>query len=122
MNFYRYEIVEYATIGHDGDFVSSPIPNPSVVLREFNLYKETPKGYWIGYGSMDSDSLRSQARWVSKTSRKRYAYPTKEGALQGFISRTKRRESILERQAWSCRIALSSAENMLKELQNGITV
>ena len=38
--FYRYESVQYASLGFDGDFVSSAIPNPKLVLREFNIYKE----------------------------------------------------------------------------------
>lgn len=48
MKFYRYEAVQYATIDHDGEYVSSPFPNPKLELRTYDLIKETPKGYWIG--------------------------------------------------------------------------
>ena len=52
MKFYRYEIVEYAEHDIDGELVSPLIPNPKLELREYDLFKETPKGYWIGYGSL----------------------------------------------------------------------
>ena len=41
---------------------------------EFEIYKETPKGCWIHGGT----------RWVSNTSRKRYAHRTLEDALEAY--------------------------------------
>ena len=52
MKFYRYEIVVYAVMGDDGDYTDSHLPNPKLELRTYDLFKETPKGYWIGYGSL----------------------------------------------------------------------
>ena len=112
MQFYRYEAVQYATTDHDGEYMSPLFPNPKVELRTFNLHKETPKGYWIGYGHMYPGFLKSQARWVSKTSRKRYAYPTKEEALKNFIARNERRVKILSWQIESCKAALQVAKNI----------
>ena len=91
MKFYRYQGVQYATLSYDGDFVSSSIPNPKLELYEYDLFKETLKGYWIGYGSIVPGNLRSEAIWVSKTAKKRFAYPSKQEALIGFIKRTERR-------------------------------
>ena len=111
-NFYRYEAVEYASLGIDGDYESSKIPNPKVELKTYNLFKETPKGYWIGYGSLGNRKLRGHGHWVSKTSKKRFAYPTKKEALENFIKRNEWRVMILKRQIWSCDLAIMRAKSM----------
>jgi hypothetical protein len=115
MKFYRYDIVEYAVWDHDGEFTSPRYPNPSVELREYNLFKETPQGYWIGYGELNG--IYGKAKWISKTSRKRFAYPTKEEALTNFIKRNQRRVRILKWQIDSCSIAVNIATEMLKKEQ-----
>jgi len=106
MEFYRYEIIEYAVHDFDNELISSKFPNPKLVLSTYDLLKETPKGYWIGYSYSKI--------WISKTSKKRFAYPTKNEALTNFIKRTERRLNILEHQIISCKIGLSLA----KEKQN----
>ncbi len=108
--FYRYDAVEYASLGRDGDYEPSKIPNPKIELSEFSLVKETPKGYWICYGKQGGTTIFK--RWVSKTSKKRYAYPTKQEALQSFIKRNQRRIGILKWQLESCRISVSIALSM----------
>ena len=112
-SFYRYEAVQYASLGIDGEYENPKIPNPKVVLREYNLWKETLKGYWIGYGDLGEDKLRSNGRWVSKTSKRRFAYPTKKEALENFIKRNERRIKILKYQVWSCELAVMTAKSML---------
>jgi len=112
MKFYRYEIVEYAVMDSEGEYVPASVPNPKLELREFNLQKETPKGYWIGYGFVLDNALRGQARWVSKTAKKRYAYPTKEEALVNFIKRTEKRLHILDWQLQVSKISLILAKNI----------
>jgi len=109
--FYRYESIEYASTDINGEFMSPTFPDPKLNLITLNLFKETPKGYWIGYG--DINSLHSGERWVSKTARKRYAYPTKEEALNNFIKRNERRIKILSRQVSVCQIAVEKAKQML---------
>jgi hypothetical protein len=59
----------------------------------FELIKETPCGYWIT-DLFDHDHLYK--RWVSKTARKRYAYPTREGALKSYIKRKEKQIVIME--------------------------
>lgn len=112
-NFYRYKIVQYASLGIDGEYHSPPFPNPSLELEEYNLHKETPKGYWIGYGTLDG--YHSKSFWVSKTAKKRYAYPTKDEALTNFIKRNERRVNILKRQVMTCEIAIDKAQNLFQE-------
>ena len=110
--FYRYEARTYAVLGMDGDYESPKFPNPKIQLMTFNLHKETPKGYWIGYGFYAPDNLRANSTWVSKTARKRYAYPTKEEAMDNYIKRTEKRIKILKNLIWECEIALRKAKEI----------
>jgi hypothetical protein len=111
MKFYRYEARVYADIDYDGEFVSPTIRIPKIELITLNLHKETPKGYWIGYGQV-SDGFRSHSRWVSKDGRKRYAYPTKEEAMNNYIKRTEKRIKILKSQLEECEYGLMKAKAM----------
>jgi hypothetical protein len=116
MIFYRYKAVVYASMSNDdGDYGYSKSfsRRPTMVLSTFNLHKETPKGYWIGYGHPDN-GLQSHSRWVSKTAKKRYAYPTKEEALTNYIKRTERRIGILKAQLSDCEYGLDAAIAMEK--------
>jgi hypothetical protein len=121
MKFYRYETVEYAVMDSEGEYMNPTYPNPKLEVREFNLFKETPKGYWIGYGSMNYGTLRSNGKWVSKTSKKRYAYPTKEEALNNFILRTEKRIKIMEWQVRVSKIGLVLARQKQRENENQTT-
>jgi hypothetical protein len=80
MNFYRYEDINT----YDG---------PRIVEKTYNLVKETTHGYWINNIFL---FFGEGKRWVSKTSRKRFAYPTKNEALQSFIARKTRQITILQ--------------------------
>jgi len=117
MKFYRYEAVVYAELDRDGEFCSPSIRIPKIELTTLNLHKETPKGYWIGYGHPDN-GLQSHSRWVSKTAKKRYAYPTKEEALFNYIKRTEKRIKILKGQLKECEYGLMNANAMNKILLN----
>lgn len=112
MIFYRYEAVQYAEHDYDGELVSPKFPNPSVELRKYDMVKETPKGYWIGYVSPIGRRIGEWARWVSKTSKKRYAYPTKEEALNNFIKRSEKRVKILKHQVTFTEIAINVAKQI----------
>ena len=61
---------------------------------EYQLVKETPKGYWITHRSWRLQMI--SPKWISKTSRKRFAYPTKQEALTNYIKRTERKPGIFE--------------------------
>lgn len=51
-----------------------------IALREYDIIRYTPKGYWIniGYG---------KEKWVMKDSSSGYARTTKRAALKHYISR-----------------------------------
>ena len=109
MKFYRYEIVEYAVMDMNGEYTNPVFPNPCLELREYDLISETPKGYWVGY-NMGSSFIPK--KWVSKTSKKRFAYPTMEEALTNFILRTEKRLKILDWQLRVCKISINLAKNI----------
>lgn len=108
--FYRYEAVQYSSYNEELEVLS--YRSTSLELREYNLHKETPKGYWIGYGKIGE--FQGSSRWVSKTSRKRFAYPSKKEAIDNFIARSERRIKILDNQISSVRIALNLAKEKKK--------
>src|SRR6478609_5954370 len=93
MKFYRYEKMA----GSD-----------KLTLTEFSLVKETPKGYWICQGH--PNMLHSFHKWVSKTGKKRHAYPTKEEALNNLIKRTELRIKILSNQLTASKMLLKDAQ------------
>ncbi len=110
MKFYRYQIVEYAQMDFEtGEYIDSVFPNPQLQEKEYDLLKETPKGYWIGYGSMGIHKYMWK-KWISKTSRKRFAYPTEEEALENYIKRTEKRLKFLNWQVMECRVGLDLAK------------
>jgi len=112
MKFYRYESRTYASIDEFGDFVSPSIPDVRVILQTYDLIRETPKGYWIGW--LWGNGSIGYKRWVSKTSRKRYAYPTKEEAMNNFVKRTERRIKILKNQTRQAEFGLLEARKLQK--------
>jgi len=111
LQFYRYEWREWAWYDLDGELVAPAFPSLKIELSRYGLAKETPKGYWIGFGFRPWHGLK----WVSKTARKRYAYPSKAEALDNFIKRNERRIEILGWQLICCKEALKLAKNMKSE-------
>jgi len=58
--------------------------------------------------------LRISSKWISKTSIKRFAYPTKQEAMDNFIKGTQKRIKIQEYDIIKCKNALSQAETLKK--------
>jgi hypothetical protein len=95
MIFYRYEHSTSGGYGRDMDGEIIPNIYPLTIhleLRKFFLIKETTKGYWIGYNRLQ------KYKWISKTSKKRFAYPTIEEAKINFIKRKESQIKILTSQ------------------------
>mgnify|MGYP001002078256 CR=1 FL=1 len=111
MKYYRYEIVQYADHDIDWELTSPEFPNPTIVCREYNLIKKTPKGFWIGMGDI-------KFKWIPSQSKRKFAYPTKKEALNDFISRTEKRMKILSWQLKLCEICWSRAKLLLKDNVN----
>ena len=90
---YRYEDHEYANIG------------VRVEMRKFRVIKETPCGYWVKLFESFDDT-----KWVSKTAKKRFAYPTMSQALTSFKARKRRQIEILQAQINRARSALGRVD------------
>ena len=90
---YRYEDHEYANIG------------VRVEMRKFRVIKETPCGYWVKLFESFDDT-----KWVSKTAKKRFAYPTMSQALTSFKARKRRQIEILQAQIDRARSALGHVD------------
>ena len=99
--FYRYE----------RDKLSSEFDK--LKLIEFSLVKETQKGNWICQGR--SYGLKGENTWVSNTSKKRYAYPTKNEALNNYILRTERRVKYLESDLSTTKYLLRQAMELFEK-------
>lgn len=108
MKFYRYEAVQYAEHDFDGELVAPIYPNPVIVLREYVSLQETPKGYWIGH----RENYFGWKKWVSKTSKRRFAYPTQEEALQNYLKRTERSIKIMTNFIEYQKVALHKAKEI----------
>lgn len=107
ITLYRYSVARgYNTVRSN---------TADLILEEFIVVKETPCGYWYipkpFYRSF-SDPLPGTSRsWVSKSTRKRYCYPTTEEAFNSFTIRTRRRSEYL-------RDDLEMVENALRLTQD----
>lgn len=87
---YRFDDVKYASLD---EFDNITRPTVQVQQRRFKVISETPCGYWINLFESFDDK-----KWVSKTAKKRYAYPTIEEARISFKARKLRQLQILETQ------------------------
>lgn len=109
--FYRYEMKVYIPASYDmnGEYNGSIYNLRSITIEclEFNLHKETAKSWMIGYGTLAK--LHSKSRRVSKTSKKKYAYPTKKEAIEDFILRTRKRLQYLNNDVEDCTFAIKKA-------------
>jgi hypothetical protein len=70
MKLYRFTGSVFRDEGDD--------PRCVIYLKVLDVVKETPCGFWVHDG-----------RWISKTARKRYAYPTIDEARHAFRCRTR---------------------------------
>jgi hypothetical protein len=80
---YRYE-------GEQDEHFSF-ITTYKIVLKEFQIIKVTPKGYWIRQNFYFK-------KWVSNDCTRRFAYPTKNEALFHFKKRKEKQLKILTSQ------------------------
>ena len=104
--WYRYRDTLYAstTVSEWGD----ALPGRTWVKLELDTYQvtsHTPEGVWL-------DIPFSGRRWVSLTTRRRYAHPTKAEALEAFIHRKQRQIDIL-----SSRLAQAKHASQLSEAE-----
>lgn len=105
MLWYRYEDVQWAPPFDENENAMGS-GSLSVELRSFTVAKTTSKGVWLHqYGGSD--------RFVRREARKRFACPTQQEALESFIARKERQQSILTAQLNRATSALFIAKNRL---------
>lgn len=100
--WYRYDVQHYAAPLDETD-ISLDSGLYQLVLYEYPVAKETAQGVWL------LSARRGAGRFVLKSSRKRYACPTKEEALASFIRRKEVQISILTAQLRTANLDLSLA-------------
>ena len=86
-------------------------------MLEIEVYvgvKKTPKGMWIIRNDWIDyvDQKWVKKRFILDSSKKKYAYPTVQGAVNNFIKRKIRQLSILESQLNDTKYQLELAECM----------
>jgi len=98
----------------------SHIGENNINFLEYDILKETPMGYWINKwsGSYWREITKEDMKWVSKDGKKRFAYPTKEEAIQSFIFRKKRQIKILSYQLSKAKNHLHIAEKEIKNVES----
>lgn len=83
-HLYRYTDQPY---GELDEYENVTCISIKVRLDTYTVIRETPCGHHIvGYG---------EKRWVNKSSKKRYAYPTRDEAWTAFKARKRRQVAIL---------------------------
>ena len=92
---YRYEDILYAVLNDWEEVADSYV---KIEERKYRVVKETPCGYWISF---------EDRKWISKTSKKRFAYPTKKEARDSFKARKTRQIEILTKQIDRAKTALN---------------
>lgn len=107
MILYRIEYTYY--------FDNWDLPKGSLEIVKFTPISETPCGYWI------QPNPYCKKKWVSKTGKKRYAYPTIQEARVNFIKRTEKRLKILETQVDCVQDALRQIQTFYKPKQKPST-
>jgi hypothetical protein len=89
-------------------------------FREYKVIRSTPTGHWIKVSYGDVKWYGSGEKWTSFVSARRWAYDTKEAALQSFLARKNRQIKIV---SYSLQLAQSSkrkALEMLYEINPGL--
>ena len=107
MKLYRFHEQQWSSGWDDeGDnFHRSIVPKVTLEKYVYDVKRETPKGCWIvtHYGL---------EKWVSNNTTKRYAYPTRAQALNGFIARKRKQIEILTKNLKVAKIALDLGTGM----------
>jgi hypothetical protein len=111
---YRYDVVTYASMDSD-EYSRKTFPNTKLELRTYQVLSETTKGVWIVLG--DISWLHGTKKWVSSTSRKRFAHPTKLEALEAYIKRAERRVEILTAHITQCSTGISLAHKEIDKIK-----
>jgi hypothetical protein len=88
MTMFRLQSCTYARRDEDTELLY--VSNRTLYFIEVPVVKVTPKGFWLDY--------YGSRKFVRAEARKRWAYPTKQEALESFIARREKQLKILRSQ------------------------
>lgn len=108
--WYRYEDSIVSSFDTEYEYVVAR--RVRLDLIEYRVIKHTPKGVWLELGI--------DKRLVLRHSRKRFACPTKEEALESFIARKECQIRILEDKLKMTKSALAQAQHRSSPSSNGL--
>lgn len=95
------------------DDENEPSGKYELAMESFIVKRETEKSYIIA-----DIWAKKHFRVVSKTARKRFAYPTKQEAIENYIHRTNRRVSYLRNELEHLAEFLTVADAIKNELNS----
>ncbi len=99
-NLYRYD---YILEGFSEDYYVEPTVR--LIYRKYTIIKKTKCGVWIQH--------RNKKKFVNLKKRKKFACETLQEALEQFLHRKQRQQSILEEQLKYIKISIGLAKNEL---------
>ena len=92
-----------------GDYMTT------LVLTEFPVQRETPKGYWIDDKSYEPRKTPNGWRFVLKNGRKKFACSTKTEAYESLLARKQAQIKILSTNLKCAEQAKARAEHWMEE-------
>lgn len=92
-----------------GDTLSAGF-EAEIILQEFEILRFTYSGVWIQ--RWRGGEGKEYEKFVLLRARKRFAYETKELALESFIAKKKKQRKILDRQTFETIALLKEAEKI----------
>lgn len=111
--WYRYIDIQHAPPLDDGYL--SITGDVKVYLQKYKVVKETPKGVWLQYLSIFVTQGDSDRRFVLIGTRKQFACPTIEQALESFVARKKAQIRIYTARIKRAERALLELERLRKK-------
>lgn len=85
-----------------------------ITLTWYSIIKETPKGHWIEI------NWPGNKKWVSKTSKKRYAHPTEKEAIYSLMRRKRIQIELLTSQLKSAELVKAHCDEILEGVKDEI--
>lgn len=99
--WFRYEQRTYGSVDEFDNLIST---RHELALMEFKVAKVTPKGVWL--------ERYLGNRFVRASSKRRFAHPSKDAALESFRQRKLRQIELLQSQLSVAKTMLARAEGM----------
>lgn len=120
--WYRYCETVYSHIIYDDEgcylFGKNSIGNVKIELEKFKVVKLTPRGLWLSRMYINwkgEEETLTDKKFILLDSRKKFAHPTKEEALESFIQRKASQVKIVKRQLDVAKRALDLGKELQRE-------